>query len=383
MNINSIGLIIGLSEFTNNKKENIPIVEHMSAKTAALAAGLGAVGTALPPFGPFGGALIGLVGGNILGFEKNPTTLTIEQEINNFINTTQQQAINVATQSIINISHSIVQQQVAKITNNTDTKNDMDASEIVITNGASFSVEQQNNLKTVVQAILNLVQSSELISSLSTQIKNDILITLSQNAELSNKIAAASTLLKSQKNSGELNNAISGIKDIASKIADLGTSRADNTVITNSLLNNINLDSSARADINDYIDNTINISIKQLTINTCVQSNNILNQVYLKQIMVDGENSSFEIIQENILLAYFKCVITSVIKNENLQNISIDTLNNAALLASQGAKVSNDLKATKEVSNITSTTSFLDSFSGMGFAIVLVIIIVGFVFLMK
>ena len=316
MNINSIGLIIGLSEITNNN-----IIEHMSAKTAGLTAGLAVAGLALPPFGPFAGVLGGILGGNALGWDKSPTRLTIEQEINNFINTTQQQAINVATQSIINISHSIVQQQIAKITNNTDTKNDIDASEIVITNGASFSIEQQNNLKTIVQAILNLVQSSELITSLSTQIKNDILTTLSQNADLSNKIAAASTLLKSVKNSGELNNAINGIKDIATKIADLGATRADNTVITNSLLNNINLDSSARADINDYIDNTINITINQLTINTCIQSNNILNQVYLKQILVDGENSSFEIIQENILIAYFKCVITSVIKNENLQNI--------------------------------------------------------------
>lgn len=385
MNLNKAVLVIGSDQYTfKNIKNNKLLVEQMSGGTAALVAG-GSIagGLAMGPMGMAFGALMGVAAGNVFGLEKNPTYLSIDQEIQNFLNSTQTQTVNVVTQSIINISHDIVQQQIATITNNTDTKNDLDASEIIVTNGASFSIEQQNNLKTIVQAILNLVQSSELITKLSTLIKNDISSTLSQNADLSNKIAAASELLKLQKNSGELNAAISSMKDIASKMADLGTSRSDTTIIKNKLLNDIKLDSSSRADIQDYINNTINISVNQLTMNTCIQSNNVLNQIYLKQILVEGEGSSFEIIQQNILISFFKCVITSSISNENIQDISVDTLNTAILNSSQGAKVINELSATVKKSDISTYSSLLDSFGGIIVIVIIVVIIIGFKYITK
>ncbi len=381
MDLNKALLVIGLDKNTyKNIHNNQQLIEHMTPSSGVLIAGGSIIGSAW--MGPIGGAVGALIGAAI-GGEKQPTTLTIDQEIQNFVNSTQQQVVNVITQSIINISHDIVQQQIATITNDTDTKNDLDASEIIVRNGASFSIEQQNNLKTIVQAILNLVQSSELITKLSTLIKNDISSTLSQNSDLANKIAATSALLKAQKNSGELNTAISGIKDVIGGMAELGSTRGDTTIISNKVLNSINLDSSSRADIEDYINNTINITIKQITMNTCIQSNNILNQIYLKQILVDGEGSSFEIIQQNILISFFKCVITSSIKNEDLQNISLDTLNTAALNASQGATVSNDLSATYKKSDISSNSSFLDSSSGTIFAVVLVVIIMFFILIKK
>jgi hypothetical protein len=307
---------------------------------------------------------------------KETTSLNAEQTIANFINSTQRSMVNIITQSIINITHDIVQQQIATISSNADLKNNIDASRIIVRNGAVFSIEQQNNLKQTVQAILNLIQSSTLVAKLSSLIKNDINATLSQSADLANKVAATSALLKATKSSGEINNAINGVKDVLKSVADMGTVREDNTTLLNNIVNVINLDSSSRADIDDYVSTMINTTIEQTTINTCVQSSTALNEITLNKILVEGPETSFEIVQENILVALYKCVISSTLKSEDLQNLSTEILNRANLNQTQGANISSDLSAEKTKSDITDSTSLLDSIGGI-IVVVIIIIIIG------
>ena len=245
-----------------------------------------------------------------------------------------------------------------------------------------MTIEQQNNLKQTVQAILNLISSTELVSELSTLIKNDINSSLSQNADLSNKVAAAATLLKATQNSGEINAAIDGVKGVMKDVTEIGKTRNDTTIIKNNVLNSISLNSESRSDIEDYVDVIIKQQIEQITINDCVNNSNALNEITLRNVILKS-GSKFEIIQENILTALYKCVITSAIKSEDLQNISLDTLNTSITTQTQGATVSNDLSATSEKKDIQTNTSLLDSLGGIFVIIIIIAIIGGTMYLMN
>ena len=306
----------------------------------------------------------------------------LKNSIQNLLSNTQSQIINTITQSIINITHNIVQQQIATVSSSNESKNELSGSNIYIGSGATFSIEQQNNLKSTVEAILKISISNELILKLSSQIKEDVAATLSQNAELSNKIAASSALLKAQQNSGEFNNALNKAKDSINTLVSNLTRREDNTIIKNKILNSINLSNESTATIQDYVSTLINENISQKTLNNCVQNNTLLNLSNLNQIIVQGAGSSFEIIQGNILESFYNCVISTLITSEDLQMISSDVLTNASFAANQGASTSVDLTADKTNNDTNTSKSFVDSL-GAGLVIALVIIVIIIIIIIK
>jgi hypothetical protein len=373
MNNNSYMLV--LSSESLKMKEN-KVVEHMNGTQGGAVAG---ASLGMMMGGPIGAAIGATFGAGIGAavdaiFGGSSTSLSVEQEIENLVKSTQSSMVNLITQSIVNISHKIVQEQIATVTNNIDSRNQIDASQIIISNGADFSVDQQNSIKQTVQAILNLTQSSELVTKISSMIKNDIATVLSQNADLSNKVAATSSLLRASKSSGELNAAVDGIKNVLKDVSDMGSVRKDNTTIKNNILNSVTLDASSKADINDYVNTMIKQTIEQKTLNQCVQNTEALNQIYLNNILVEGKNSSFEVIQGNILDAFYECIITSLLSSQNIQNISTETLNSTSASLKQGAKVSNDLAASDKKEDISKSSSYLDN--PMGIAILIIIIVV-------
>jgi hypothetical protein len=306
----------------------------------------------------------------------NSTSLDVRNTINNFVAQTEKQVVNLITQSVADIAHTIVQQQVSKLLNDIDSQNYIDLTDVIIVAG-SFTLEQQNNLKSTVTAIFNIVQSNEIVTQLTNQIKNNIQLSISQNADLANQIAATNSLLKSQKDSGEFNKLVSEAKNVLNSAVDSLSSNSSRTTIKNNLSTKIIFDSDTRANINDYISIKINQNISQLTLNNCVQSNNAFNQINLKKILVEDIESSFEIIQENILISFYRCIVSSLMKTQQLVDLSNDILTNAAIAASQGAKVTNEATAINDKKDITENTSFLDSLGSMIAIIIIIVIIYG------
>jgi hypothetical protein len=307
-------------------------------------------------------------------FTDNSTSLDVKNTINNFVSQTEKQVVNLITQSVADISHTIVQQQISKLLNDVDSQNNIDLTDVIIM-GGSFTLDQQNNLKSTVNAIFNIVQSNEIITQLTNQIKNNIQMSIIQNADLANQIAATSALLKSQKDSGEFNKMISEAKNILDSAVDNLSSNSNKTTIKNNLSTKIIFDSDTRANINDYISIKINQNISQSTLNNCVQSNNAFNQINLKKILVEDTESSFEIIQENILVSFYRCIVSSLMKTQQLIELSNDILTDATIAASQGAKVTNEATAIVDKKDITENTSWLDSIGSM-IAIIIIIVLI-------
>jgi len=308
--------------------------------------------------------------------QKDTTSLEVKNIINNFVSQTEKQVVNLVTQSVADITHTVVQQQVSKLSNNIDSQNNIDLADVIIV-GGSFTLEQQNNLKSTVTAIFNIVQSNEIITQLTNQIKNNIQMSLSQNADLANQVAATSSLLKSQKDSGEFNKMVSETKNILNSVANNLSSNTSRTTIKNNLSTKIILDSDTRASISDYIGIKINQNISQSTLNNCVQSNNAFNQINLNKILVQDTESSFEIIQENILVSFYRCIVSSFMKTQQLVDLSNDILTDASISASQGAQVKNEASAVNDKKDITENTSWLDSFGSMIAIIIIIILIYG------
>ncbi len=324
---------------------------------------IGAVGVGLQAYGMFGP-------GNSRGVD-------ITQEINNMVESTDKQVVNLITQSVANISHTVIQEQVTSITNNVESQNKIDLTDIVIS-GGQFSLDQQNNLKSIVTAILNVVQSNEIITNLTNQIKDQIKMSLIQNVDLANQIAATNEVLKARKSSGELNSLIDSTKGMVESLLDGFRSQSDEVSLKNYVNNNIKLDNDIEASINNYVEIKINEQISQSTINNCIKTNNLLNIIDLRKILVEGTESSFATVQENMLVSFYRCIISSLMKTQLLIDLSNNIITDSTTTTEQGAKVSNisDIKESKV--DTSSTSSYLDSIGTIvGIIIIIVIIFIG------
>lgn len=314
-----------------------------------------------------------------MGNKSSSTNIT--NDVQNFLSQSQNELVNVVTQSIVNISNKIVQEQTAQVISNVSASNIFNGYQIIVRNGAKFSVIQQNYLKSTVEAIINITQDNKLALSLSNQIKNDILTSLSQNADVSNRLAAAATLLKEQQDSGEINGVVTAVKDIASTLIDSAKATEDENNIRNKLIQKIAMKQESSANLVNMINNTINQDINQSTVNNCLQNSSISNMLTLKKIVIDGKNSNFKITQSNILDSFYKCMISSTIKSVDLQNISNSILNTAKQTGDQGVTAKNDMSATKSSIDKTINSSWLDSLSGSIGIIVIVIIVLVAIFI--
>uniref|UniRef100_A0A6C0HWK5 Uncharacterized protein n=1 Tax=viral metagenome TaxID=1070528 RepID=A0A6C0HWK5_9ZZZZ len=305
------------------------------------------------------------------------SSTNIENEINNFIMQQQRSLANVVTQSVINVSHKIIQEQTASIISSASASNILNGYQIIVKNGAKFSIVQQNYLKSNAEAILNLIQDNSLVLNLSNNIKNDVMASLAQNADVSNKLTAAATMLKEQRNSGELNGAISAISDVASKTIGAFKATEDKNDIINKVVQSYIMKQDAETNLQSFINNTVNQTIKQQTISNCVNNSTLSNVINLKKIIVDGPTASFNLTQKNMLDAFYKCVISSTVKSSELQKLSNDIINTASLTTGQGIKARTDAQITVSSIDSKEAKSWLDSLSGMiGIIIIIAVICV-------
>jgi hypothetical protein len=305
----------------------------------------------------------------------------IENEIDNFILQQQRALVNVVTQSIINVSHRIVQEQSANIISNASASNILNGYSIVVKNNAKFSIVQQNYLKSNAEAILNLIQDNTLILKLSNNIKNDVMSSLSQNADVANKLKAAASIAKERSNSGEVNAAISAVGDVASGVIGAFEPTEDKNTIINNVSQHYAMFQESETNLSNLINNTINQNINQKTISNCLNNSILSNVINLKRIVIDGQNSSFQLTQKNMLDSFYRCVISSTIKSRDLQQLSNDIVNTSSQELGQAAVAANDLSATTSDIDKNISKSWLDSLTSQ-FGIIIITVVIAVIVLL-
>lgn len=284
-------------------------------------------------------------------------TQKIKNVCENLVSQTNESLSKIISESAVSVSNSIIQEQAATISSSSSGSNIFEGSNITVRKGGKFSISQQNQLKTTVQAILNITQSNELANSITSNIKNDVTAALSQNADLSSKVSAVAEIEKSRKNSGEINNLVNTLADTTKDILSPSSSDAD---IENTIVNKLNSKNVSQTDIENYLSTTINTSITQSSLNNCVQNSSLSNVIKLNNVVVEDLGSTFEVAQENILDAFYSCVISSSASSKTIQDISSGMMTSAKTDMSQGAKIANDLAASAKNLDSIVATSYMD-----------------------
>ena len=299
---------------------------------------------------------------------------TIKNTCYNIVSETQTQIVKIITQSSVNISNSVLQQQTATINSSTNSGNTFTGARIVLLNGAKLNIQQINQLKVTVGAILNIVQDNSIVNGIQTQIHDDIMSSISQNADLANKINAAAQIEKEQKTDGELNNMIDKLTEPLDKLFSIGGSKTQND-IENTIINSINETTYNSTDIENYVNNIISTKIEQQSINQCFQSNNAYNITSLRDVYLSGANTTLDIVQTNIINNYYSCFVSSSISSSDLQNLAAGILNQSTETGSQGASVKDDFSSS--LSNVMKTlvTSFADNIQYIIIAVVICVIL--------
>lgn len=293
----------------------------------------------------------------------------------NIITETQKQIVKIITQSTVNVSSTVLQQQIASINSSTDSGNTFTGTNIYITNKSTLNIQQQNQIKVMTGAILNIVQNSNLVDSISSQITNDVMSTVSQNSSLQNRIAAVAQMEQDLKTDGELNSTVNKVTDAVNKMLSLGGSDTEED-IENTIVNTITQNTYNNTDIENYVKTLVNTQISQNTITQCFQSTNTYNITELKNIYISG-NSSFNVVQTNLVNNFFSCFVSSSMTSTDLQNIAAGILNSSTTSGSSGSSATQDLASS--TSNLVKTieTSFLDNIQYIIIAIVICVVIGG------
>lgn len=307
--------------------------------------------------------------------QSSSTETIIKNACYNTINQVNTQIVKIITQSTVNVSTRILQEQTATINSTTNAGNSFTAVNIQVLDGATLSINQLNKLKVTVGAILNIVQSSDLVNAISTQITNDVQSSISQDAAMQNKINAVAQMERDKQINGEFNNTVAACSDSVNKLLSMGSSDDTYNQIENTIITTINQNSYSMTDIESYVSNIINTNIKQKTVNDCLQNNNSFNTTDLRNVVVSGKGSTFEVVQQNIIDNYFSCFVSSSISSTDLQNIATGILDKTKTDASQGGEVLNDFISS--LTNITRTIqkSFLDNIQYIVIAIAICVVV--------
>jgi hypothetical protein len=294
----------------------------------------------------------------------------IKNAITNIVNETNTQLVKMISQSTVNVTSHILQTQEAVLKSDATAMNSITLYGVNAWYG-NVTIDQQNDIKLTVGSILNIVQNGDIVSSINTQISNDVLAQVNQSINLQQQINAASQINKNTTTEGEANEFINQLASVFNF-----SSSDDENKIESKIISNINATSYTAIDIENYVNNIISTNITQKTQNACLQSNNALNQI-MSEKAINVYYGNVNLTQSNVLNNYFSCFISSQLTSDDLQNLAAGILNQSTTSSGQGTSIADTMTSSLSQLTSTLTKTLLDNIQYIIIAIVICIIIVG------
>jgi hypothetical protein len=294
------------------------------------------------------------------------------------IETTNQNYMNLVNSKTTDVMNTFTQRQVSEIKNNSSALNSATISNLTVTGGSSFNLNQQNELKVIARAILNIQQSSSVISEIVNSSKQQITNALESDTNLQSDLKLANDISKKKENSGEFNTFIDKVQGMVSDL--LGKDVTSETDIENSIKQSLKTENTQTLNINEYVNNTFNNTINQETFNTCSSDTSSGNIITLTNITISG-GSTFETTQKNIVKQTQDCILSASLSVESLEYLknANDVAAGQSIENIVAAKVAASLESI--ASNSESNKSFgdiiADAIKGIMSNIVIIAIIAG------
>lgn len=298
--------------------------------------------------------------GILLGRTKESIKIEVNNELENIVSNTNKQLVKIATESSVKSSTTILQEEITQIKNKASASNMFYASGITLLDGAQLNIKQTNEVRTIAEAVTNIVKNTDVINKITTNMTNDLLSIVNQNAALQNDITTSATAEKLKQNSGEVNKMVDTVGETIQGMTN-PTDKEMTQIIKNTVKNNLSNYIEYNTDIKSYIETVINTEIEQKTLTECFNTNDAYNLISLTNITISGPESNFEAVQANILNNYFSCIIQSTMTSKVDQDIAVDLLNKVTMKTDQGIDVKNKLSTTTSISVKDIATSFMDN----------------------
>ena len=285
------------------------------------------------------------------------STEQVTNKIDIFIEQTNEQYSKIVKSAMTDVVNKASNTQIAKVQNDAGAFNDIEITNVHLSNGAHLNNVLTSKVKLAAKALLSITQDQKIMEQIANQAQDNIKQSIDAKQDLKSDIQLTADLEKKKENSGELNSFINGVTDTINKLVDNGK---DEKTITNEVKQSLIIKDKTDSDIENYIKNSFNTQINMSSINDCLSTSTSSNHLSLDGIWMDGKDTSFD----NIVDAYTEqiqdCIISTLLSTEMttaLQNLD-STTSDQGVTAGQ----SSDVKAKTDTKMIDSqkSTSFLD-----------------------
>ncbi len=292
-----------------------------------------------------------------MGGNPSKERTTITNKIDIYIDQTNEQYNKIVKSAITNVATSASNTQKATVVNDSSAFNDIELSNIHLTNMSHLNTNVKSQATLVAKALLSITQSETLMQNIANQAQDNIKQSIEAKQDLKSDIQLVSDIQKKKENSGELNKFIDTVQGMVDDLFKGGTT--SETDIENDVKQQLKTTDITSSDIESFIQNSFNTKIDMSSINSCLSHSDASNHVTLDGIWLDG-NSSLDTIVDAYTSQVQDCIISTLLTTDvvtALQNLDTTTANQDTQ-AGQSADTNTNAKNTAINSDISK--SFLD-----------------------
>jgi hypothetical protein len=260
-----------------------------------------------------------------MGGNSSTERTTITNKIEIYIDQTNEQYNKIVKSSITNVMTNASNKQKATVSNDSSAFNDIELSDIHISNMSHMHINVKSTATLTAKALLSITQSETLMQNIANQAQDNIKQSIEAKQDLKSDIQLVSDIQKKKEISGELNKFIDSVQGMVDDLFKGGTT--EETDIENDVKQQLKTKDVTSSDIKSFIQNSFNTNIDVSSINTCLSNSNASNHITLKGIWIDGSSSL-----ETIVAAYTTqvqdCIISTLLTTDvvtALQNLDSTT----------------------------------------------------------
>ena len=292
---------------------------------------------------------------------QSVTKTSIENDINQKVKNLNTQISDVMNQSVTNVSTEMITKNASTIRQSTSGNNQftMDG-DIVIGGKGKVAINQKVDVQSTNLAVINLVQSSKMLSEMASQTSSDIMNKIGNDNAMKAALAASTAISNKKSEEG----GVAAMADSVMK-AMPGASSNSSDYTETKIANKLNIDMTNtnfnENKIRAIVENNLSTSVKNINAQECKMDTHAENVMRLKGIKV-SDDGQLQLNQIANVKAFNECVIKTFNTAEMANQISnVQAIKTVSIAENKNA-ASAELKAETKVENVNSKT---DAFAGM------------------
>lgn len=242
--------------------------------------------------------------------DDSETKVIIRNEINTEIQNTTSNINKILNETMNTTVSNIVQKNATEIKMSTSAGNTASFGDIELTGDVDIDISQKAIVEATSKAIISLVQSTEQLAELASQMQQDIANKLKNDSGMKAAMDAAAKLKEAEKQGGGPEQMVDSILKTVKDMTRVGGSSSNKTTqdIKNSIMMKIKNTTINENNINNIVKNHIENNITKVNASSCnidVSGSNVLT---FSKIKASG-NAKLKVSQELLITAFNDCVI--------------------------------------------------------------------------